>query len=115
MQIGHQHRRGQALSSKIGYGQPKSITVEWKDIEIVSADDARGLPRARDFVSGELRDLFGQKSFLNPAGFRNFVLLLVKLRSAYLVRLRFLHGKARRLPPLPPQRDLLAQDFQPLP
>src|SRR4030088_3444188 len=54
LQIRHQQRRRQTLSSNIGYAQPASFAVKGKHIEIVPADHASGLPRASNFVSWEL-------------------------------------------------------------
>src|ERR1700687_2987045 len=87
LQIRHQQRRRQSLTRYIRDAQSNAFLIKRKHIEIISADDAGGLPRAGNFVSGQLR---------------NYLVLLVKLRSDYFLCLRFLHRESRGFPALAP-------------
>jgi len=85
LKVGHQERGGEALARNVGNAKSQGIGVKGKDIEIVATDNACGLPRAGDFIAGELWDFFREKSLLDGTRLGNFLLLLSELESNLLV------------------------------
>ena len=112
LQIGHQQRRGHALSGHVGDADSHGCFVQWQDIEIIAAYQPGRLPRAGNFISRHLRNLARQKLFLDGLGLGDLTLLLLQMKQCLFPCPGLFLGAPARFAALAPQADLLGKDFQ---
>ena len=84
LQVGHQQRRANSFTGDVTDADADLFLAELEDIKIISANDARGLPRSRHFQSPDLGNLFGQETLLNLPGLVEIQVLALRSGVSHL-------------------------------